>query len=592
MVNIAYKPGTCFQCRKQIDKGSEFVWGLERGSRVHTSCGSANVVSTVIELHLFEQVRDNSKSIGEVGPCETCGLAYDDGNHVGKQPAPVATREWSKYQTALFDFATNSTKSGMVYAVAGSGKTTATEEFCRRLSQDLTVKYLVFNKKNATEAQQRMPSNVHASTFHSACWSALNRALNHPQIDDKKTAQMIEDVITDRQVRRKWSSTISKLVGLAKNAGVGVLESAPDTTQTYMDLIDWHAIDIDTESVEYADVPKVYKRVCDWTSEVLARSREHTYSIDFDDMLYMTLALDISLPQYDVVCVDEAQDTNAVQRAILRKMVKSNGRVIAVGDPRQAIYGFRGADADSMDIIRDSFEAEELPLSINYRCSKAVVEYAQRYCPQLEAWDNAPDGSVDTLATFDIIDFLPTDYVICRNTAPLIDLAMRILRAGRGCRVLGRDIGQGLVKTIQMVQAHNHTGDDLPSFSASLHDWGMNQARLLQRRHKEELVQNVIDKVESINYAIAGMPVDATVADLITKVQSLFDDANGGLTTLCTVHKAKGSEAPRVFILNRDLMPSKWAKQEWQAQQENNLIYVAYTRAQVDLRFITTEGLQ
>ena len=53
--------------------------------------------------------------------------------------------------------------------------------------------------------------------------------------------------------------------------------------------------------------------------------------------------------------------------------------------------------------------------------------------------------------------------------------------------------------------------------------------------------------------------------------------------TLSTCHKAKGREWQRVAILEPELMPSKWARQDWQYQQEQNLIYVAYTRTQSEL---------
>jgi superfamily I DNA/RNA helicase len=61
-----------------------------------------------------------------------------------------------------------------------------------------------------------------------------------------------------------------------------------------------------------------------------------------------------------------------------------------------------------------------------------------------------------------------------------------------------------------------------------------------------------------------------------------------GCLTLCTVHKAKGLEWNRVYILDEFLMPSKYARQAWQQQQETNLQYVAVTRAKQELKFIYT----
>ena len=78
----------------------------------------------------------------------------------------------------------------------------------------------------------------------------------------------------------------------------------------------------------------------------------------------------------------------------------------------------------------------------------------------------------------------------------------------------------------------------------------------------------------------------ATVAELRGLVESMFADnvSESGMITLCSVHKAKGLEWNRVYVLGREtLMPSKFARQAWQIEQEINLIYVAVTRAMTEL---------
>jgi len=107
--------------------------------------------------------------------------------------------------------------------------------------------------------------------------------------------------------------------------------------------------------------------------------------IDFDDMLYLPLRSKCTFDKKNYVFVDEAQDTNGVQRALLRRMLAPppHGRLIAVGDPSQAIYGFRGADANAMSALREEFSAVVMPLSVSYRCSRAVVAEAQKYCTTL-----------------------------------------------------------------------------------------------------------------------------------------------------------------------------------------------------------------
>jgi superfamily I DNA/RNA helicase len=62
--------------------------------------------------------------------------------------------------------------------------------------------------------------------------------------------------------------------------------------------------------------------------------------IDFDDQIYMPTLFGGSWPQFPLVMIDEAQDLSPINHAMLSKLVKH--RLIAVGDPYQSIYGFRG----------------------------------------------------------------------------------------------------------------------------------------------------------------------------------------------------------------------------------------------------------
>ena len=85
----------------------------------------------------------------------------------------------------------------------------------------------------------------------------------------------------------------------------------------------------------------------------------------------------------------------------------------------------------------------------------------------------------------------------------------------------------------------------------------------------------------------ATLGEDASVDQLSRKIATLFQDTEGSprkVLTLSTVHKAKGREWDRVYLYGRNrYMPSHYAKQAWEMQQENNLIYVAITRAKNEL---------
>jgi DNA helicase-2/ATP-dependent DNA helicase PcrA len=107
---------------------------------------------------------------------------------------------------------------------------------------------------------------------------------------------------------------------------------------------------------------------------VLKSSDENTNELDFDDMLRFALRSEVAFPRFTTILLDEAQDTNPIQVALLEKMAAT--RTIIVGDKFQSIYGFRGAHTSAMDCLRQAFNATVLPLSVSWRCSVAVCREA------------------------------------------------------------------------------------------------------------------------------------------------------------------------------------------------------------------------
>ena len=95
---------------------------------------------------------------------------------------------------------------------------------------------------------------------------------------------------------------------------------------------------------------------------------------------------------------------------------------------------------------------------------------------------------------------------------------------------------------------------------------------------------NMNDKIESIELISEGLKKSV---DVINKIKTIFSDDNGSGICLSTIHKSKGLENDRVFIICENKMPLKGCMNiPWMAEQEYNLIYVAYTRAKHYLGFI------
>lgn len=193
---------------------------------------------------------------------------------------------------------------------------------------------------------------------------------------------------------------------------------------------------------------------------------------------------------------------------------------------------------------------------------------------------SAPDGSVTYLTGYTPSDFPPTSAVLCRNVAPLVAFAFGLIRKDIGCRVLGREIGAGLIQTVKKCKT-----DDLKELEQKLERMRAREIAKARATFSEAAEAAAEDKYDCINLFLNAA---SSVADLIRRIETLFDDKARGLLTLSTVHKAKGLEWEKVFILDKGLMPSKFAKQPWQQVQEKNLQYVAITRAKLHLVYINS----
>jgi hypothetical protein len=281
-------------------------------------------------------------------------------------------------------------------------------------------------------------------------------------------------------------------------------------------------------------------------------------------------------PTYDIVNVDEAQDMNALQLMIARGACKVTGRVIIVGDSRQAIYGFRGAVQDGMDVMKESLQADTLSLTTTYRCPQAVVSEAAKLVPAYKAAPEAPAGSVTPIGSVESAQI--GDAILSRLNAPLMPLALGFLRKGISARIEGRDIGKQLIGMIKGFKSAT-----IEELLVKIQAWEKKQiARLQDSKNSEKKIEVVQDTADTLQAICADCQ---TVADAEQKLAGLFqdtDEKSRPAIVLSSVHKAKGLEWPRVFLLQETFRASRGG-------EEANILYVALTRAMREL-FLVSPG--
>jgi DNA helicase-2/ATP-dependent DNA helicase PcrA len=252
------------------------------------------------------------------------------------------------------------------------------------------------------------------------------------------------------------------------------------------------------------------------------------------------------------------------------------GRLIAVGDSCQGIYGFTGADNDALDIIARQFKAIKMPLTVSYRCPKAIVRFAHKWVSHIEAAPGAIEGEVSSEEYSDT--FMPDEgsAILSRITKPLVTLAFAFIRRRVPCKIEGRDIGQGLIKLANKWK----TAKTIDAFEVRLDSYFDKQSARL--KDKPAQLQSLTDQVDTLR-AICNFCREEKayhMVDVVKWVEDLFANDVKGRFVLSTIHKAKGREWNTVYWLNRaSTCPSRFAVLPWMMKQEDNLCYVAATRS-------------
>jgi superfamily I DNA/RNA helicase len=476
---------------------------------------------------------------------------------------PTSAPPWTAEQRAFIEAVATSPSSIFGEAVAGSGKTTVLIEAARRASSSWDCK-----------------------TLHGLGYSAwCDKIGKNLTVSSSK----IGDLLRDEDVSSEEFGDLCRLIAAAKNAGLIPAASdvprgtalTPDTHETWLSLMDFYDLDLEESHIPIA-------------RRVLRKSIQQGLrgEVDFDDMLYFPVCFRGVFRKYHLVLVDEAQDLSAIQHEMLSRVLQRSGsRLVACGDRRQAIYGFRGALHNSVEEMIERFDMTLLPLTVSFRCSRAVVAEAQRIVPEIRHADSAPQGTV-THHEHLSLSSLP-EAILCRNTAPLVDLALRLIAAGHPAVIAGRQLGRTLQSTIRKALGIKARAKPpkvaLPALRAKLDAWI--ESQIARKPRREETLRDRQAALHAIISHAERLSPSTDAAFVLRIIEELYGKDAPSATHLSTIHRAKGLEWDEVLILDPFLIPSKYATQPWQREQEFNLLYVAITRARRHLHFCSSENI-
>jgi len=486
----------------------------------------------------------------------------------------------SPMQQDFFNWVEQGSGSAILEAVAGSGKTTTLIHATKLMKG--SVFFGAFNKAIAEEIAHKTASNhnVCASTLHSAGYSIWKSHVGKCKVDSWKVTNIFRELYSSEK-ELEFQYCVRDLVSFAKQSALSAaVRDCPEYDSRWYEFIDRYSIATpDGEDEQAVEMAKA----------VLEKSNEMKDVVDFDDMIYLPVLHSVrSATQYDWVLIDEAQDTNYSRRKLSLLLLKSGGRLCAVGDRHQAIYGFTGANSDALDLIRQEVGAITLPLTVTYRCPHLVVEEARRYVSHISAFESNPVGLVKHLDQQALFMAAAGDAILCRVNAPLVDLVYKFIARGIGAKVEGREIGTNLKTLLKKIPDYS----SFRTFFHGLEVWGDKEVEKLTSKGHFVKARSLEDKLYCLNIIAnraesMGLNSLSPKEAILREIDSLFGDNLSGVVILSSIHKAKGREWKNVYYLTT---PTRKNLQDWELEQERNLAYVAITRSMENLYFVEYEG--
>jgi DNA helicase-2/ATP-dependent DNA helicase PcrA len=464
--------------------------------------------------------------------------------------------DWSSYQVDIFRAIAKTNDNLIVIARAGSAKTTVLVEGAKYIPKGKRLLFCAFNKSIQEELSSKLGSFVDCMTLHSLGYRAVRQRFPNVVLNNNKCWEIVENLVDDPKERYDLIDNVCKTVSLCKSTII-------DTSSKIDDLIDQYGIDT-------CDVER--EVFIQYVCKALRQCKEKTDTLDYDDMVWWPFVFNLNAGSFDVVMIDECHDLSKIMIALALSVVKPGGRVIAVIDPWQAIYNWRGADASALDNLRHRLKPKEFPLPICYRCPKKIVALAQKIVSDIQPFEHNGDGEIINIALVDIQKHIkPNSYLLSRTNAPLIALCMRLIKNGIPTNILGRDIGDGLLYLIKRSKKKK-----VDAFLKWLDNWEKTERKRMLDKNPRANTEWISDKAECLQNLCSGT---SSIEEVKDNIKNLFKDGDERSIVLgSSIHRIKGKESDTVFILADTLRSN--------SEEERRCNYVAFTRTRGKLYMV------
>lgn len=489
----------------------------------------------------------------------------------------------------------------MIKADAGTGKSSTIQEGTKYIPDP--VLYLAYNVHIADDYRPKALPNTEVRTTHSHGNKAILSTFKYGQgkeviLDQYKVHDLIKTMLTQylevgEENTKLLRSIVPKLVSHLKSTLMPMSKESIEFLADKFQVEDYYILlENNTEKTyknnegkEYIIDSELVTNMCTKIMKICFRAflPNESCSIDYDDQFWLPIVRpDIRIKKFPWVIVDEAQDLNPAQMKLVMMSVTPNGTIIVVGDPHQSIYAFRGADSQAMPKMEEQLKAKVFTLSECFRCPTEHVRLAQEFVPGIRPHIGNISGTIkhinDTILINTLKNSIPNKdpiYVLCRNNYPLVKPCFELIRDGVNATIRGKEISKNLISRIRATK-----GTKIEEFKKNLKEWMNNKKSSLEQNNKS--IELLVDTYETI----IALSEDCDNTDqLIAKIDKIFSEKDSAIVFV-TIHKIKGFESDKIFILYPELMPSCYAKTEEAQEQENNIQYISRTRSKDTLIFV------
>ena len=536
--------------------------------------------------------------------------------------------ELSKYQKEIIDFFKNNPHDNIIVkALAGTGKSTL---ICLLTEETSTSDiYVAFNSSIAEEFSRKINNpKTKVKTLHSLGLAIMNSNLSESTskggigsrntsssgatLDNFKIHKIIDELIYETFGKYdKFEHKIfikDNYVQLYNLCRLTCTNMSNDSEVEK--LVEDYNLFVDYSGNDFSS-PLVSTMVT-WLEQIDEKSIEefnNTRTIDFTDMLYITYKKlssgEWKVPYYNYytnIYIDEAQDLSTIQLLMLKFIKRKGGRYIFVLDENQAIYSFAGGNAKSCALIPKLYAPiKEFDLPINYRCPTSHLAKVNRdFGIPIQPRPDAPIGSIKTIDKEEIKKYVHAgDLVISRKNKWLSDVILDLAIHGIPIYMEDKEMVEQIKKLVSSQKAaslyelKNKLEKIIKKYNVQLEKIVKKETEKAEEDTKKMIdVSDTNSRIDNINFIKSILSYYSSQPqnkydkpdDFIKYIDVLLNTKMpSNCVRVCSVHKAKGLEAPQTFVLNEAKVCTDRRNSWEQNEQEKNLSYISITRAKENL---------